>query len=30
VSFPVQPNTHRDGILALTSGYEGPVPALLA
>jgi 5-(carboxyamino)imidazole ribonucleotide synthase len=30
VSFPVQANTHRDGILALTEVYEGAVPAALA
>ena len=30
VSFPVQANTHRDGILALTAVYEGAVPAALA
>jgi 5-(carboxyamino)imidazole ribonucleotide synthase len=30
VSFPVQANTHRDGILALTCVYEGAVPAELA
>ncbi|MDR7151676.1 5-(carboxyamino)imidazole ribonucleotide synthase [Hydrogenophaga palleronii] len=30
VSFPVQANTHRDGILATTEVYEGAVPADLA
>jgi 5-(carboxyamino)imidazole ribonucleotide synthase len=30
VSFPVQANTHRDGILAITEVYEGAVPAELA
>ena len=30
VSFPVQANTHRDGILALTEVYEGAVPPALA
>lgn len=30
VSYPVQANTHRDGILALTAVYEGAVPAALA
>ncbi|MDP2165572.1 MAG: 5-(carboxyamino)imidazole ribonucleotide synthase [Azonexus sp.] len=30
VSFPVQANTHRDGILALTAVYDGAVPAALA
>jgi 5-(carboxyamino)imidazole ribonucleotide synthase len=30
VSFPVQANTHRDGILALTEVFEGAVPADLA
>jgi 5-(carboxyamino)imidazole ribonucleotide synthase len=30
VSFPVQKNTHHDGILALTEVYEGAVPADLA
>jgi 5-(carboxyamino)imidazole ribonucleotide synthase len=30
VSYPVQANTHRDGILALTAVYEGAVPAVLA
>ena len=30
VSFPVQANTHRDGILALTAVYQGAVPAALA
>ena len=30
VSFPVQANTHRDGILATTEVYEGAVPAELA
>ena len=27
VAFPVQKNTHRDGILALTEVYEGAVDA---
>ncbi|MBV1733568.1 MAG: 5-(carboxyamino)imidazole ribonucleotide synthase [Hydrogenophaga sp.] len=30
VSFPVQANTHHDGILAITEVYEGAVPADLA
>jgi 5-(carboxyamino)imidazole ribonucleotide synthase len=30
ISFPVQANTHRDGILALTEVYEGAVPVALA
>ena len=30
VSFPVQANTHHDGILAITEVYEGAVPAELA
>jgi 5-(carboxyamino)imidazole ribonucleotide synthase len=30
VAFPVQKNTHHDGILALTEVYEGAVPADLA
>jgi 5-(carboxyamino)imidazole ribonucleotide synthase len=30
VNFPVQLNLHRDGILAVTSVYEGAVPADLA
>jgi 5-(carboxyamino)imidazole ribonucleotide synthase len=30
VAFPVQKNTHRDGILALTEVYEGAVDAELA
>ena len=30
VNFPVQLNLHRDGILAVTSVYEGAVPAELA
>lgn len=30
VSFPVQANTHQDGILALTAVYDGAVPAVLA
>ncbi|MFN3493761.1 MAG: 5-(carboxyamino)imidazole ribonucleotide synthase [Hydrogenophaga sp.] len=30
VSFPVQANTHRDGILATTEVHEGAVPAELA
>ena len=30
VAFPVQKNTHLDGILALTEVYEGAVPADLA
>jgi 5-(carboxyamino)imidazole ribonucleotide synthase len=30
VSFPVQKNTHHDGILALTEVYEGAVPDALA
>ncbi|MBA4267343.1 MAG: 5-(carboxyamino)imidazole ribonucleotide synthase, partial [Comamonadaceae bacterium] len=30
ISFPVQANTHRDGILALTEVFEGAVPADLA
>jgi 5-(carboxyamino)imidazole ribonucleotide synthase len=30
VSYPVQANTHRDGILALTAVHEGAVPADLA
>ena len=30
VAFPVQANTHHDGILALTEVYEGAVPADLA
>jgi len=30
VSFPVQANTHHDGILALTAVYDGAVPAALA
>lgn len=30
VSYPVQANTHRDGILATTEVYEGAVPADLA
>ncbi|MEY4978076.1 MAG: N5-carboxyaminoimidazole ribonucleotide synthase [Pseudomonadota bacterium] len=30
VSFPVQANTHRDGILALTAVYDGAVPTALA
>jgi 5-(carboxyamino)imidazole ribonucleotide synthase len=30
VSFPVQKNTHRDGILALTEVYEGAIDAALA
>ena len=30
VSYPVQANTHRDGILALTAVYEGAVPEALA
>jgi 5-(carboxyamino)imidazole ribonucleotide synthase len=30
VNFPVQSNLHRDGILAVTSVYEGAVPADLA
>jgi len=30
VSFPVQANNHRDGILAITEVYEGAVPADLA
>ncbi|MCU0958444.1 MAG: 5-(carboxyamino)imidazole ribonucleotide synthase, partial [Hydrogenophaga sp.] len=30
VAFPVQKNTHRDGILAITEVYEGSVPADLA
>ncbi|HEX5737576.1 MAG TPA: 5-(carboxyamino)imidazole ribonucleotide synthase [Hydrogenophaga sp.] len=30
ISFPVQANTHRDGILAITEVYEGAVPADLA
>ena len=30
VSFPVQKNTHRNGILAFTEVYEGVVPADLA
>jgi 5-(carboxyamino)imidazole ribonucleotide synthase len=30
VNFPVQLNAHRDGILAVTSVYEGAVPADLA
>ena len=30
VSFPVQKNTHHDGILALTEVHEGAVPADLA
>lgn len=30
VSFPVQKNTHHDGILAITEVFEGAVPAELA
>jgi 5-(carboxyamino)imidazole ribonucleotide synthase len=30
VSYPVQKNTHRDGILALTEVYEGAIDATLA
>lgn len=30
VAFPVQKNTHHDGILALTEVYDGAVPAELA
>lgn len=30
VAFPVQKNTHHDGILAITEVYEGAVPADLA
>ncbi len=30
VSYPVQANTHRDGILALTEVFDGAVPADLA
>lgn len=30
VAFPVQKNTHRDGILAITEVHEGAVPADLA
>ncbi len=30
VSYPVQKNTHRDGILALTEVYEGAIDAALA
>ncbi|PKO75733.1 MAG: 5-(carboxyamino)imidazole ribonucleotide synthase [Betaproteobacteria bacterium HGW-Betaproteobacteria-15] len=30
VSFPVQANTHRDGILAVSEVFEGAVPAALA
>ncbi|MGV3497395.1 MAG: 5-(carboxyamino)imidazole ribonucleotide synthase [Hydrogenophaga sp.] len=30
VSYPVQKNTHRDGILALTEVYEGAIEATLA
>ncbi len=30
VAFPVQKNTHRDGILAITEVFEGAVPAGLA
>jgi 5-(carboxyamino)imidazole ribonucleotide synthase len=30
VSFPVQKNTHHDGILAITEVYDGAVPAELA
>ncbi len=30
VNFPVQLNLHRDGILAVTSVYEGAVPAVVA
>jgi len=30
VSFPVQANTHRDGILMLTEAYAGSVPTALA
>lgn len=30
VSFPVQKNTHRDGILAITEVHDGAVPADLA
>ena len=30
VSFPVQANTHHDGILAITEVFEGAVPAELA
>ncbi len=30
VSFPVQKNTHRDGILALTEVHEGALDAMLA
>jgi 5-(carboxyamino)imidazole ribonucleotide synthase len=30
VSFPVQKNTHHDGILAITEVYEGAVPDALA
>jgi 5-(carboxyamino)imidazole ribonucleotide synthase len=30
VSFPVQKNTHHDGILAITEVYEGAIPEALA
>ncbi|MEZ5644978.1 MAG: 5-(carboxyamino)imidazole ribonucleotide synthase [Burkholderiaceae bacterium] len=30
MAFPVQKNTHHDGILAITEAYEGAVPAELA